>query len=286
MLQPTESPDLNQSLSDHQRAKRSHISDPTLVDIMAGMNHREFFFHFQPILELETGKQIGSEMLIRWIRNGEVLLPSRFFPSLEEHSLLKKIDQYVINQVLELNWDQIIHPDFAFRLFINVSTESISDPFFLDPMAEAAERILGLGMIPVVELSERTRFDPDIITEGISGLRSRGVEVALDDFGAGYSSLARLVNLPLDILKIDRHLTASIGSSTRGEAILDSVLALAGNIGLKIVVEGVETELQADWLRMRKPCWVQGYLFGYPVPMNYSGSIEEGGGGEEPEVSG
>jgi sensor c-di-GMP phosphodiesterase-like protein len=244
--------------------------NPSLMEIMTGIRQREFFFHFQPILELQSGDQIGSEMLIRWLRHGEVLLPSRFFPAIEEYALLKTLDQYVIEQVQELNWDQIVHPDFAFRLFINVSTESISDPAFLTPMRLVAERIIGLGMIPVVELSERTRFDPNVITDGIQELRQHGIEVALDDFGVGYSSLARLVNLPLDILKIDRHLTSTIGNTGRGEAILESVLNLAGNIGLKIVVEGVETQQQSDWLKKRSACWVQGYLFGYPVPLDIS----------------
>jgi c-di-GMP phosphodiesterase len=244
--------------------------NPSLLEIMTGIRQREFFFHFQPILELQSGDQVGSEMLIRWSHRGEVLLPARFFPAIEEYALLKTLDQYVIEQVQELNWDQIIHPDFAFRLFINVSTESISDPAFLTPMRVVAERILGLGMIPVVELSERTRFDPNVIMDGIQELRGLGVEVALDDFGVGYSSLARLVNLPLDIIKIDRHLTSTIGNTGRGETILESVLNLASNIGLKIVVEGVETQQQSDWLKKRSECWVQGYLFGYPVPMDFS----------------
>ncbi|HEY3343757.1 MAG TPA: EAL domain-containing protein [Anaerolineaceae bacterium] len=241
-----------------------------MLEIMAGLKNREFFFHFQPILDLQTGTQIGAEMLIRWIRDGEVLLPSRFFPSIEENSLLKSLDQYVIQQVQDLNWDQMIHPDNTARLFINVSTESISDPAFLAPMRAVAKQVLGLGMIPVVELSERTRFDPYVITAGIEDLRRNGVEVALDDFGVGYSSLARLVHLPLDILKIDRHLTSTIGQAGRGEAILESVLTLAKNIGVKVVVEGVETQGQAEWIKARSDCWVQGYLFGYPAPMDFS----------------
>jgi EAL domain-containing protein (putative c-di-GMP-specific phosphodiesterase class I) len=269
MLPQTDQPQPNPQ-SEEKPLVSSEKKPPSMQEILTGIKNREFFFHFQPILDLRTESQVGAEMLIRWIRDGEVLLPSRFFPSIEENSLLKTLDQYVIQQVQDLNWDHMVHPDYSFRLFINVSTESISDPAFLFPMRAVAKQVLGMGMIPVVELSERTRFDPYVITAGIEDLRRNGVEVALDDFGVGYSSLARLVHLPLDILKVDRHLTNTIGETGRGEAILESVLTLAKNIGVKVVVEGVETQAQAEWIRARSDCWVQGYLFGYPAPMDFS----------------
>ncbi len=245
--------------------------EPALMEILAGLNQRKFFFHFQPIFELQAGTQIGSEMLIRWMHRGKILLPGSFFPVIEKHNLLRALDQYVIHEVEGLDWKQVIRPDHPFRVFINVTTDSITDPAFLLPAAEIAQRMKSQGLIPVFELSERTRFDPAVLMDGLEGLRSQGVEIALDDFGVGYSSIARLVNLPLDILKIDRHLTATIGLSTRGEAILESLLTLAGTIGVKIVIEGVETRAQAAWLvKKTSACWVQGYFFGYPQPMEIS----------------
>lgn len=255
----------------------SHVA-PTRAEILRGLQRRDFFFHFQPILELQTARQVGAEMLIRWVRGGELLLPARFFPALEQHHLLKNLDQFVIQQVRALAWDHVLHPTTPFRVFINVSTESISDEAFLAPMETIAEHLRPFNLIPVVELSERSLFDPHLLMSGLTRLRERGVEIALDDFGAGYSSLARLVNLPLDILKIDRYLTAGIGQSERGEVILDSVLALAEKIGFRIVVEGVETRYQAEWLAKNLGCWVQGYYFGYPAPMDFSAPAAGAGG--------
>ena len=251
--------------------------EPALMEILAGLNQRKFFFHFQPILALQSGAQIGSEMLIRWMHRGRILLPASFFPVIEKHRLIKALDQYVIHEVERMEWEHAIRPDAPFRVFINVTMESIMDPAFLLPVAEIAQKMKSYGLIPVIELAERTHFYPAVLVDGLESLRGQGVEIALDDFGSGCSSISRLVNLPLDILKIDRHLTETIGLSERGEAVLESILGLSEKIGMKIVVEGVETQAQAAWLaKQASACWVQGYYFGYPQPMEISAPGRDG----------
>jgi sensor c-di-GMP phosphodiesterase-like protein len=204
-------------------------------------------------------------MLIRWVRHGEVLAPMWFMPMIERHGLITELDQYVIDRFTEIPWAQTVKPDFKYRVFINISAQSFMNPDFINCVTVATEKMQDNGIIPVLELSERTSCEIGFIKIQMENMHLRGVEIALDDFGIGYSSLSRLIELPIDILKIDRSIISSIGQSRRAEIITRSIFQMANDMNMKVIAEGVETEGQSNWLATHGQCWAQGFYYARPT---------------------
>ena len=237
----------------------------SMADLVNGMANQEFFFHHQPIFDLISGFQIGSEMLIRWVRRGKILAPMWFMPMIEHHGLVTELDQYVIDRFLEIPWASTVKPDLKYRVFINVSAQSFIDPDFIDCVSKVTQSMQENSIIPVLELSERTCCDMSFITKQMADLSERGIEIALDDFGVGFSSLARLIELPINILKIDRTIISQIGQSFRAETVMQSIFRMAKEMNVKVVAEGVETESQSNWLVNFGQCWAQGFYYARPT---------------------
>jgi sensor c-di-GMP phosphodiesterase-like protein len=237
----------------------------SMAELLAGMVNQEFFFHHQPIIDLLSGIQIGSEMLIRWVRRGEVLAPMWFMPMIERHRLTTELDQYVVDRFSEIPWTQTVKPDFKYRVFINITAQSFMNPDFVHCVTDATENMQDNGIIPVLELSERTNCEIGFIKIQMGNLHLRGVEIALDDFGIGYSSLSRLIELPVDILKIDRSIISAIGQSHRAEVITRAIFHMAKDLNMKVIAEGVETESQSNWLASLGQCWAQGFYYARPT---------------------
>jgi EAL domain-containing protein (putative c-di-GMP-specific phosphodiesterase class I) len=143
------------------------------------------------------------------------------------------------------------------------------DSNFINGVAKITREMQENDIIPVLELSERTTCEIGFIRKHMLNLHNFGVEIALDDFGVGFSSLSRLIELPIDILKIDRSIISLIGQSSRAESIIHSIFRIAQDMGLTVVAEGVETEIQANWLATLKQCWVQGFYYARPTLAGY-----------------
>jgi EAL domain-containing protein (putative c-di-GMP-specific phosphodiesterase class I) len=237
----------------------------SMAELLAGMSNQEFFFHHQPIFDLRSGEQIGSEMLIRWIRRGKIYAPMWFMPTIERYGLNSELDQYVINRFLNIPWAETVKPEFRYRVFINISAQSFLDPAFIQCILKATENMLESDVLPVLELSERTPCEIELVKKQMVYIHNRGVEIALDDYGIGLSSLARLIELPVDILKIDRSIVCLIGQSRRAETILKSILQLAKDLSISVIAEGVETETQSNWLAENGRCWAQGFYYARPT---------------------
>jgi sensor c-di-GMP phosphodiesterase-like protein len=242
----------------------------SMSELLSGMVNQEFFFHHQPIIDLMNGIQVGSEMLIRWVRRGEVLAPMWFMPMIERHGLNTELDQYVIDRFIEIPWAETVKPDFKYRVFMNISAQSFIDPEFTHRVIKATENMQQNGIVPVMELSERTNCDIDFIANQMGDLHRRGVEIAMDDFGVGYSSLARLIELPINILKIDRGIVKMIGKSLQAESVTHAIFRMAKELNIKVVAEGVETEAQSNWLYQHGQCWAQGFYYARPTLAGYA----------------
>jgi len=252
--------------------KRADEGKPELsmVELLSGMANQEFFFHHQPIYDLVTENQIGSEMLIRWTRHGEVLAPMWFMPMIERHGLIKELDYYVVNKYKEIPWVETVKPDFCFRVFINISAQSFIDPDFVHLVSHTAQIMREQNVVPVLEISERTGCEIGLIKSQMEDLHNNGIQIALDDFGIGFSSLSRLIELPVDILKIDRSIIRMIGNSTHAETVTRHIFHIAKELNIKVIAEGVETEIQSNWLLEFSQCWVQGFYFARPTLNGYA----------------
>jgi diguanylate cyclase (GGDEF)-like protein len=221
--------------------------------------------HLQPLVNLQDGCRVGFEALVRWQDGDRLRGPGEFVPLAEETGLILPLGTWVLRSALHwlATW-----PDRGVGVSVNVAGRQVADPRFGDIVRAALH---DSGVDPgrlTLEITEQTAVD-DLTRAGaaLQPLRALGVHVALDDFGTGFSSLGYLARLPVDELKIDRRFVSGLGVRSEDEALVRAVIGLAGDLGLRVVAEGVETPEQAAHLRSLGCPWVQGYLYGRPVPL-------------------
>ena len=227
----------------------------------------EFVLHYQPQLDLKSGKIVGMEALLRW-QHPELGMvpPSRFISIAEETGLIVPIGAWVMRTACAQNkaWQ-----DAGFdklRVAVNLSARQFGAPDLL----EGLEAVLkDTGMEPKyleIELTE-SLFMSDITpaVDLLHRMKALGVNLSIDDFGTGYSSLSYLSRFPIDVLKIDRSFVADITRDANDEAIVTSIIALAHNLKLAVIAEGVETAEQLDYLRRHGCDEMQGYYFSRPL---------------------
>jgi diguanylate cyclase (GGDEF)-like protein/PAS domain S-box-containing protein len=227
----------------------------------------QFRLHFQPRVNLDTGRILGAEALIRWYIPGEdPILPERFIALAEETGLITPIGNWVLHAACAQNkaWqDQGLPP---IVVSVNVSAGQFRANNFVRSVAEAL-RVTGLeARYLELELTESVMHDAPQLVAMLGELKRIGVQVAIDDFGTGYSSLSSLKRFPVDRLKVDRSFVEHIAIDTDDAAIVRTIIALGKNLGLKVVAEGVETAEQMQFLREHACDEVQGFYFSRPVP--------------------
>jgi sensor c-di-GMP phosphodiesterase-like protein len=221
---------------------------------------------YQPIVELASRQIVGAEALARWTDEDNFAVgPDVFIRIAEDGGFVGTITELVVRHALRDFAETLrAHPDF--RLSVNVAAADLHDPAFL-PMMES---LLARAEVPArsvsIEITETSTAAHEMARETICRLRDRGHSVHIDDFGTGYSSLSYLHDLAVDAIKIDRTFTRAIGTQAVTIAILPQILALAAALNLDVIVEGIETEQQADYFASStQPVMAQGWLFGRPV---------------------
>lgn len=229
------------------------------------ISHREFRVYCQPIINAETGRCVGVEMLLRWKNKRQGWIsPDVFIPLAEQHGLIIALTRYLMGTVVENL--QLFPPRPSFYISINVAAEHFNGVTIIDDI-----RRLWLPAHPMpslmLELTERTALS-EIQYEQIKTLKEMGIMLAIDDFGTGHSSLSYLKKLSPDVLKIDRGFTAAIGTDAINATVTDTIITLAQRLKLRLVAEGVETAEQAEYLRSREVNALQGFYFAKPMPIN------------------
>jgi diguanylate cyclase (GGDEF)-like protein len=235
------------------------------------LDHDDVLVHYQPIIDLATGRIIGVEALVRWrLPDGEMVSPTEFIPVAEETGLINAIGARVLRQACrEVRRWRNGHEVFV---SVNVSGRQLDDPGFADTvMATLADCDLPPASL-VLELTESilvgTRpHDQSWIQ--LKRLRKHGIHIAIDDFGTGYSSLAYLSQLPMDIVKLDKSFTQNRSDpavARSGWAFTGAILEAIASLDRKVIAEGVETPEQAKALSELRCAFAQGYLYSRPVP--------------------
>jgi EAL domain-containing protein (putative c-di-GMP-specific phosphodiesterase class I) len=232
------------------------------------LDNDEFVLHYQPKVNLASGRLTGAEALIRWNDpHTGMLAPERFIPVLEETGLIHEVGRWAMRRAVadHLRWRGAGLA--AVRIAVNVSALQLRDRGFLAAVRQAigGDALAAAGL--ELEITE------SVIMENVQhsaallqAIRAMGVSIAIDDFGTGFSSLSYLSRLPLDTLKIDGSFVADMCGRPRGLALVSAIIGLAAALQFNVVAEGVETEEQSRQLLLLHCDEMQGSLIGMPVP--------------------
>ena len=232
------------------------------------LERNEFVLHYQPQVDLKSGQIVGMEALIRWNHPELGMVPpGRFVGVAEETGLIVQIGAWVMRTACAQNkaWQDAGLP--RLRVAVNLSARQFGAPDLLESL-ESALRDTGLDPACLeIELTE-SLFMSDVTpaVELLHRMKALGVNLSIDDFGTGYSSFSYLSRFPIDVLKIDRSFVADITHDANDAAIVTSIIALAHNLKLAVIAEGVETAEQLDYLRSHGCDEMQGYYFSKPLP--------------------
>jgi diguanylate cyclase (GGDEF)-like protein len=241
------------------------------------LDREEFRLHYQPKIDIKSGRIEGLEALLRWQDSEDGLVPpSQFIPLLEQSGAIVDVGEWVFLQALR-DIGKWAESGLPVRVAVNVSPLQLRRRDFVDRVlagiAPSGTNLAGLD----IEITESMLMhDLELSIRKLTQLREAGIGVAIDDFGTGYSSLRLLAKLPVDTLKIDRSFVQGIADTPNIATLVSTVVALARAFNMKTVAEGVETPEQLQKLRLVKCDQAQGYLFSRPVPASEVPSVIAG----------
>ncbi|OYQ65513.1 hypothetical protein B9G53_07085 [Pseudanabaena sp. SR411] len=240
-------------------------------DLRQAIAHEEFYLVYQPIVSLHQHKLTGFEVLLRWMHPLQGLIsPQEFLPIAEETGEIIQIGYWVFETACRqlYQWQQTFSDILSLTLGINVSTIQVVQPDFVERIQEIIVCNQVLPSLIKLEITETILMDNiEISSQKLEQLREIGVQVYIDDFGTGYSSFSYLQNLPIDVLKIDRSFTSKVSTDVKSQRIIQSILRLANNLGMGIIVEGVETAQELDYFEGLggSSIEVQGFFISHPL---------------------
>jgi len=253
--------------SDNGRSGSSGAAQVRLLgELRHAIDHDALQVVYQPKVDLSTERIVGVEALLRWPHPLlGVLRPEAFLSLVRQHGLMRPVTDLVLNRVLDdaAHWVSI---GKATSVAVNVFAPFLRDPQFPAMLSRLLdERRLPPGLLTIEITEDLVLSEVGRVTEVLHRLRDAGIQVAIDDFGSGYSALSYLRDLPIDEVKLDRHFVAPIITDTRAAAVVRAVIDLTHALGITVVAEGVEDADTADWLRSQGCDIGQGYFFGMPV---------------------
>lgn len=235
--------------------------------IRAGLRRQEFFLHYQPIVDLATGRWIGAEALLRWRRaSGELVSPDVFVPAAEESQLIGRITDRRID-LMENEAGLLLRrrPDFHFALYL--SAQNICNPALRERL-RATAAAMGVATHCIHrEDTERVLLRAEPTRQAVDALRAQGQAASINDFGTGYPSRSYLTDLTPGCRKIDRCFVATIGHEAVTSHVIGHIIAMGQSLRLNMIAEGIETEAQAQYLRDHGVQQGQGWLFARPMSM-------------------
>jgi diguanylate cyclase (GGDEF)-like protein/PAS domain S-box-containing protein len=250
-------------------APQMHADVVRRLELVTGLQRAigngELALQYQPIVELATSRVVGAEALVRWRREGEVIVPREFLGAAEESGLIVPLGEWVLREACaqgaawrRASWDV--------GVAVNLSARQVTAPGFT---ARVAEILADTGLPPgalTAELGERILVeDAGTIVDRLADLHRMGVRLAVDDFGTGYASLAHLREVPLDVIKVDPSFVAGLGHDDRLTLLTRTVVQVGRELGLQVIAEGIEQSRQLVALREMGCEYGQGFLVARPM---------------------
>ena len=242
-------------------------------DLHRALARDELVMHYQPIIDLRTGRVVGFEALMRWNHPERGLLaPGEFIAFAEDTGLIVPMGMWALETACRQTayWQRVRDriPDAPqLSISVNLAARQVADRTLAKTVAQIIDRTgIAAGAV-VLELTENTLMQDTASTiDALHALRSQGVHLSIDDFGTGYSSLAYLKRFPVESLKIDRSFIDGLGQESEDTSIVEAIIRLAHALELSAVAEGLETPTQLETLRTFGCDFAQGFLLGHPLP--------------------
>lgn len=241
-------------------------------DLHRALEHYEFEVYYQPQYDIrgDAPKLVGAEALIRWNHHELGLIaPNEFIPLLEKNGNISEVDRYVWSETVRqiVKWKEMYGIELP--VSVNLSRVDVFDPkldVFLDNLL--AYHRLGREMLKLEVTESAYTENAGQVIQVVEGLRKKGYEVEMDDFGSGYSSLNMLSLMPVDVLKMDRAFIRNIENNEKDEQLVALILGIAKSLKIPVVAEGVEKATQLKKLKELGCEMVQGYYFSKPLPVS------------------
>ncbi len=249
------------------RPSRGGLAEVRLLsDLRQAISHHALTVLYQPKVDLQTGRVVGAEALIRWPHPVfGLMLPQQFLPLVRQHGLMRTFTDLVLDQALS-DAAQWLRRGINVPVAVNLFPPLVGDATLPGRIADALERHQLPGDSLIVEITEDLLLDNiDRTRQVLDALRERSIQISLDDFGSGYSALTYLRKLPIDEVKVDYDLISHVLSDPRAEAIVRAVIDLSHTLGVTTVAEGVENAETAEWVRERGCEVAQGIFYSPPI---------------------
>ncbi len=230
----------------------------------------EFVLHYQPIVDLSTGEPLGFEALIRWQHpSGMLLSPNEFIPLTEENGLILEIGDWVLHAALSQlqAWEKKLEPDLSkLEVSVNISGKQLDSHSLVQKIDQTLSK-MGIDAHRLkLELTESVLIEnTDVVKNVLESIKERNIQLSIDDFGTGFSCMGYLNQFPINYLKIDKSFVRNIKADVGSLAIVKATIALAKNLNMGVIAEGVEEQSQLTLLREIGCDCAQGYLFSEPL---------------------
>lgn len=235
----------------------------------AALLNREFRLYLQPKYHPVTEKIVGAEALVRWNSPTEGLItPDRFIPIFEENGFITKLDDYMILEVAKLQSEWKIQGRRQIPVSVNISRVNFVKEDLAEHICHLTDSYGAEHGLIELELTESAFFgNKELLQQILKELKMCGFQISMDDFGAGYSSLNSLKDLPIDVLKLDMDFFRGEDKKQRGEIVVKETIRLAKALHMKTVAEGIEKKEQVEFLAEQGCDMIQGYYFAKPMPV-------------------
>ena len=254
-----------------EEMNKQHMWEHKVEDDMErALANKEFQVYLQPKISTRGEQLGGAEALVRWIHPTEGFIPpNRFIPIFEKNGFILKLDDYMLEEIALKQSQWISQGRNVVPISVNVSRAHCTREDLADHICQIVDKYQVPHDVIELELTESAFFDDkQVLLNTVKQLRDHGFPVSMDDFGAGYSSLNSLKEMPIDVLKIDADFFRGIDSLDRGMLIVSEVIGLAKKLDMKIVAEGIESRDQVDFLIEQECDLIQGYYYAKPMPID------------------
>lgn len=250
---------------------QNRITDEKEIEehMYAALDEKEFLVYLQPKFDLNSGKQVGAEALVRWMHPTKGLIyPGRFIGIFEKNGFIVKLDMYILDVLCHRLKVWISKGYRPMPLSINISRLNLYDDYFIDNVIDTLERYGIPSNLIQLEIAEEVVSDNiERLSMLMERLKKYGFLISMDDFGTGTTSMNTLYQVPVDELKLDRKFLLGAEKTERGKNVIKSIIEMAKRLDIKVVSEGVENKLQAKMLQGLGCDMIQGYVFCDPLPI-------------------